>query len=227
MRFLAVLYYDNLLSSEGISLNHRLRIVFFIVGLAAGCWVQGLQSTAWASHGTDVFQAFTQHIGAQIGKDKQEFAIADSCTVYFYQHWNKKARPEVERIHFSPLSRTGLDLDCRKLFPEGLEQAREAFGNMQQRLSLSLTFYQMALVGDRDDNQEYSADEIHDLLEAFGLPFQEGQPLGGYMRPLTGLFDSIRRDVQFKFLMEGMQVLMNKGYRFTEADQRALNQELN
>ena len=85
----------------------------------------------------------------------------------------------------------------------------------------------MALVGDGDDNQEYSAHEIHDLLEAFRLPFQEGQPLGGYMNALTGLFDSIRRDVQFKYLMEGMQVLMNKGYRFSEADQRALNQELN
>lgn len=208
-------------------MNHYLCIVLLIFGLAGGYWEQGLQTTAWASPGSDVFQAFTQHIGAQIGKDKQEFAIADSCTVYFYQHWNKKRRPEVERIQFSPLSKTGLNLDCRKLFPEGLEQAREAFGNTQQRLSLSLTFYQMALVGDGDDNQEYSAHEIHDVLEAFGLPFQQGQPLGGYMRALTGLFDTIRQDVQFKFLMEGMQVLMNKGYRFTEADQAALNRELN
>jgi len=201
--------------------------VFLIVGLTGGWCVQGLQTTAWASPGTDVFQGFTQHIGAQIGKDKQEFAIADSCTVYFYQHLNKKPRPEVERIHFSPLSKTGLDPDCAKLFPEGLEQARQAFGNTQQRLSLSLTFFQMALVGDGDDNQEYSADEIQDVLEAFGLPFQEGQPLGIHMRALTGLFDSIRRDVQFKVLMDGMQVLMNKGYRFTDADQTALNQELN
>lgn len=208
-------------------MNQYLFPFLFSIGLVWGCGGQVLQATAWASPGTDVFQAFTQHIGTQIGKDKQEFAIADSCTVYFYQLWNKKARPEVERIHFSPLFRTGLDLDCVRLFPEGLEQAREAFGNSQQLLSLSLTFYQMALVGDGDDNQEYSAHEIHDLLEAFRLPFQEGRPLGGYMNALTGLFDSIRRDIQFKYLMEGMQVLMNKGYRFSEADQRALNQELN
>lgn len=197
------------------------------MGLAGGCCEQGLQTTAWASPGTDVFQAFTQRIGTQIGKDKQEFAIADSCTVYFYQHLKKKPRPEVERIHFFPLSKTGLNYDCGKLFPEGLEQAREAFGNTQQRLSLSLTFYQMALVGDGDDNQEYSAQEIQDMLEAFGLPYLEGLPHGGYVIALTGLFESIRNEVQFKFLMEGMQVLMNKGYRFTDTDQAALNRELN
>lgn len=208
-------------------MNHHLWTVLFIVGLAGGCWVQGLQSSAWASPGTDVFQGFTQHIGAQIEKDKQEFAIADSCTVWFYRHMNQKPKPEVERIHFSPLSKTGLDLDCAKLFPKGLEQARQAFGDTQQRLSLSLTFFQMALVGDGDDNQEYSAHEIHDVLDAFGLPFRKGQPLGGYMRALTGLFDSIRKDVEFKLLMEGMQVLMNKGYRFTDADQTGLNQQLN
>ena len=84
----------------------------------------------------------------------------------------------------------------------------------------------MALVGDGDDNQEYSSHEIHDVLDAYRLPFHEGQPLGRYMRDLTSLFDRIRREVQFQFLMEGMQALMDKGYRFTEADQTALNQEL-
>lgn len=208
-------------------MNHHLYTVFLVIGLAGGCWEQSLPATAWASPGTDVFHAFTQHIGAQIGKDKQEFAIADSCTVYFYQHLKKKPRPDVERIHFSPLSKTGLNYDCGKLFPDGLEQAREAFGNTQQRLSLSLTFYQMALVGDGEDNQEYSAQEIQDVLEAFGLPYLDGLPHGGYVIALTSLFDSIRKEVQFKILMEGMQKLMNKGYRFTEADQAALNRELN
>ena len=85
----------------------------------------------------------------------------------------------------------------------------------------------MALVGDGDDNQEYSSNEIRDVLESFGLPYQEGQPLGRYMEDLTALFDEIRGEVQFQFLMEGMQALMNKGYRFTGADQTALNQELN
>jgi hypothetical protein len=209
------------------SLNHRLCTVLLIVGLTGFCWVKGFHNFAWASPGTDVFQSFTRHVGAQIGKDKQEFSIADTCTAWFYQHMGQKPpRPEVEKIHFIPLGQTVPDLDCAKLFPDGLEQARKAFGHAQQLLSLSLTFFQMALVGDGDDNQEYSSDEIHDVLESFGLPFHEGQPLGRYIGDLTGLFDTIWREVQFQFLMEGMQVLMKKGYRFTGADQTALNQEL-
>ncbi len=188
--------------------------------------MQGLHTSAWASPGTEVFQGFTQHIGAQIGKDKLEFSIADTCTAWFYKRMGKKPRPEVEKIHFVPLVQNGTDLDCAERYPEGLEQARQAFGHTQQLLSLSLTFFQMALVGDGDDNQEYSSHEIHDVLDAYRLPFHEGQPLGRYMRDLTSLFDRIRREVQFQFLMEGMQALMDKGYRFTEADQTALNQEL-
>lgn len=209
------------------SLQYRLGTVFLIIGLTGFFWVHGFQSVSWASPGTDVFQSFTRHVGAQIGKDKQEFSIADTCTAWFYKQMGQKPpRPEVEKIHFVPLGETTPDLDCPKLFPEGLEQARKAFGQTQQLLSLSLTFYQMALVGDGDDNQEYSSEEIQDVLEAFGLPYLDGLPEGGYVIALTGLFDSIRRDVQFQILMEGMQVLMNKGYRFTGADQTALNQEL-
>jgi hypothetical protein len=209
-------------------LKHRLCTVLLIVGLAGACWGKGLQTSAWASPGTDVFQGFTQHVAAQIGKDKHDFSIADTCTAWFYKQMSQKPpRPEVEKIHFFPLGQTESDFDCAKLFPEGLKQARQAFGHTQQLLSLSLTFFQMALVGDGDDNQEYSSDEIHDVLESFGLPFYEGQPLKRYIGDLTGLFDKIRREVQFQFLMEGMQALMNKGYRFTGADQTALNQELN
>jgi hypothetical protein len=209
-------------------LKHRLCTFLLVVGLAGVCWGKGLQTSAWASPGTDVYQGFTQHIAAQIGKDKREFSIADTCTAWFYKQMGQKPpRPEVEEILFLPLGQTEPDFGCAKMFPEGLVQAREAFGNTQQLLSLSLTFFQVALVVDGDDNQEYSPDEIHDALESFGLPFYEGQPLGRYTRDLTGLFDNIREKVQFQFLMEGMQALMNKGYRFTGADQTALNQELN
>ena len=207
-------------------MKHRLCTVLLIVGLTGYGWVNGFQSSAWASPGTEVFQGFTQHIGAQIGKDKLEFSIADTCTVWFYKHIGQKPRPEVEKIHFFSLAQTDPDLDCAKRYPEGLEQARQAFGHTQQLLSLSLTFFQMALVGDGDDNLEYSSDEIHDVLNAYRLPFHEGQPLGRYTGDLTNLFDKIRREVQFQILMEGMQALMDKGYRFTEADQTALNQKL-
>ncbi len=134
---------------------------------------------------------------------------------------------EAEKISFFSLAQSDPDLSCARRFPDGLEQAREAFGHTQQLLSLSLTFFQMALVGDGDDNQDYSLNELHDVLESFGLPFQMGQPSRHYMGNLTNLFDKIRSEVQFQYLMTAMQTLMNKGYRFTDADQTALNQELN
>jgi hypothetical protein len=208
-------------------LKHRFNIILLIAGLSMFCGAQGLQTSAWASPGTEIFQGFTQHIGAQIGKDKLEFSIADTCTVWFYKHMNQKPMAESERVRFLPLGETEPDLDCANRYPDGLEQARQAFGHTQQLLSLSLTFFQMALVGDGDDNQEYSLNELHDMLESFGLPFYNGQPSRHYMINLTGIFDKMRGEVQFQHLMTAMQVLMNKGYRFTDADQTALNQELN
>jgi hypothetical protein len=200
-------------------------LVLVMMAMAGMGRMTGSQTSAWASPDTETFQGFTKHISIQIGKDKQQFAVADTCTAWFYKQMGRKPRPEVEQIHFIPLNRKARDLDCASLFPEGLEQARRAFGDTQQHLSLSLTFFQMALIGDGDDDQQYSAGEIHDVLESFGLPFQSGQMLGRYQEILTSLFDTIRSEVKFQFLMEGMQTLMNKGYRFTEADQSALNQE--
>jgi hypothetical protein len=197
-----------------------------VVALIGGVWVNGFQTVVWASPGKDVFQGLMNHIGTQIEIDKEEFATADTCMAWFYKQKGKKPRPEVERIHFFPLIPVAQQGECARQFPEGLEQVRQVFGETQQRLSLSLTFFQMALVGDGDDNYEYSANEIYDVLDSFGLPFYKGQPLGSYMADLTGLFDSIRHEVKFQFLMEGMQTLMNKGYRFTGADQTVLNQQL-
>jgi hypothetical protein len=209
------------------SLAYRLTIGFLVVGLAGFGLVNGTQSFAWASPGTDLFQGLTNHISLQIEKDKYQFSIADTCTAWFYKKMDQKPpRPEVELIRFLPLKQSGPGLDCANLFPEGLQQARQEFGNTQQHLALSLTFFQMALVGDGDDNQQYSAGEIHDVLDSFGLPFQDAQPLERYKETLTSLFDTIRGEVKFQFLMESMQTLMNKGYRFTGADQSALNQQL-
>ena len=82
--------------------------------------MQGLHTSAWASPGTEVFQGFTQHIGAQIGKDKLEFSIADTCTAWFYKRMGKKPRPEVEKIHFVPLVQNGTDLDCAEAVSRGV-----------------------------------------------------------------------------------------------------------
>lgn len=188
--------------------------------------VMGLHGQAQASPGTDLFQEFLQHVHTQIIKDKQEFSLADTCTAWFYkqqQHTKPKAGAQTVRFMFTrPLDSNH---ECVKRYSD-LEAAREGFGKAQQELSLSLTFFQMVLVGDGDDNREYNLQETRDVVESLGLPFFSHQPVTEYIGHLTGLFDRMRADVQFKSLMDGMQSLMNKGYRFTAADQEGLNAEL-
>ena len=182
---------------------------------------------SWSSPGTEVFQGFTNHISTQIYKDKRAFSIADTCTAWFYKNMGKEPKAaQAERIHWVPLTHPAPELDCAQRYPEGLEGARKDFGEAQQQLSLSLTFFQMALLGDGDDNEEYSSQEIQDVLEAFQVPFQDSPPMDRYLGDLTGLFDTIRSESQFQMLMEGMQALLSKGYRLTGADQAAMNKEL-
>ena len=183
---------------------------------------------AQASPGSEVFQTFTQHISEQIGQDKQKFAEADRCTAWFYKQMGKKPPPvaQAEKIHFLPISQSDSDSDCAKRYPNGLEEAREAFGLTQQRLSFSLTFFQMALVSDGDDDHAYNTQEMKDVLDSFGLPYRSGQSVDQYVSQLIGLFERHRPELQFPVLMASMQTLMDKGYRLTKADQTVLNQEL-
>ncbi len=187
----------------------------------------GLYSSALASPGTDLFQGFLQHVHAQIIKDKQEFSLADTCTAWFYkQQQHSKPKTGAQKVGLILDQPTDSSHECVRRYPGGLEAAREGFGKAQQELSLSLTFYQMVLVGDGDDNREYNLQETRDVVESLGLPFFSHQPVTEYITHLTGLFDRMRADVQFKGLMDGMQSLMDKGYRFTAADQEGLNEEL-
>ncbi|MGD9852654.1 MAG: hypothetical protein AB7T38_15460 [Nitrospirales bacterium] len=207
--------------------KHRRHIASLSVLLAGVIlFILGLHGQAKASPGTDLFQEFLQHVHAQIIKDKQEFSLADTCTAWFYkqqQHPKPKARAQTVRFMLSqPIDSSH---ECAKRYPD-LEAAREGFGKAQQELSLSLTFFQMVLVGDGDDNREYNLEETRDVVESLGLPFFSHQPVTEYIGHLTGLFDRMRAEVQFKGLMDGMQTLMNKGYRFTAADQEGLNAEL-
>lgn len=197
-------------------------------GLVAFSLMFALGSSVEASPGTEVFQGFTQHISEQIGKDKEEFAKADACTAWFYKQMGKKPPPaaQAEKIHFVPMSQPDVAADCAKQYPNGLEAAREAFGQTQQRLSFSLTFFQMALVSDGDDDHAYSTQEMQDVLDAFGRTYHSGQTVDQYVSQLIGLFDRNQLRVQFPVLMASMQNLMDKGYRFSKADQTALNLEL-
>ena len=197
-------------------------------GLVAFSLMFALGSSVEASPGTEVFQGFTQHISEQIGKDKEEFAKADACTAWFYKQMGKKPPPaaQAEKIHFVPMSQPDVAADCATRYPNGLEAAREAFGQTQQRLSFSLTFFQMALVSDGDDDHAYSTQEMQDVLDAFGRTYHSGQTVDQYVSQLIGLFDRNQLRVQFPVLMASMQNLMDKGYRFSKADQTALNLEL-
>ena len=200
--------------------------------LLSGLMTIGLMSSlvksVEASPGSDVFQSFTHHISVQIEKDKQAFAQADVCTAWFYKRMGKKPPPpaKVEKIHYVPISQPDPSVDCAKRYPNGLEAVREAFGATQQRLSFSLTFFQMALISDGDDDHAYSTEEMQDVLDAFDRNYQSGQSVDQYVGQLIGLFERNRPEIQFPILMAGMQTLMNKGYRFTKADQTALNHEL-
>jgi len=206
------------------NMNARWLVLGF---LALGLLVLPVRSVE-ASPGSEVFQSFTQYLSAQIVKDKQVFAEADACTAWFYKQMGKKPPPaaQAEKIHFVPISKADIEIDCTKRYPNGLEEAREAFGRTQQRLSFSLTFFQMALISDGDDDHAYSTQEMQDVLEAFGRAYLAGQSVDQYVSQLVALFERHRPEMQFPVLMASMQFLMDKGYRLTKADQTALNQEL-
>lgn len=193
-----------------------------IVGLV-GCLVVTiwLAEGSGAAMGRGVFQGFTEHITRQIAKDKVDFAEAESCTFWFYRELKKALtdRSEVQR-----LSLANEDPDrhfCAKRYP-GIDEARAAFAQSQSFLSLSLTFYQFALVADRDDDKRYDAVELSDILDSLHVvPVEGGLPLDVLAR-LNGKFDDVRHAAEFTALTQGMQVLYDKGYRLTREDQSAM-----
>jgi len=180
----------------------------------------------FAATGLEIFRGFTGHISQQIGKDKHAFAIAQSCTTWFYRQLKKHSKPPVSSIAFSSASPPGKPMDCLALYPEGLNGARKAFGNTQKNLSLSLTFYQLALVGDANDDGQYDGQELRDVLESFGMSDRSQHLSGQYLVALNGIFDRIRKTAEFPALMYSIEQLFGKGYRFTSSDQLALNQKL-
>jgi len=90
------------------------------------------------------------------------------------------------------------------------------------RASLSLTFYQLALVADRDDDEHYDAGELQDILASLNVAPLPGDHLQ-LLAMLTGKFDDVREAIEFTVLTDSMQALYSKGYRFTDADQAAMS----
>ncbi|MGB0909918.1 MAG: hypothetical protein ACPGYT_06105, partial [Nitrospirales bacterium] len=170
---------------------------------------------------------FTGHISEQILQDKQEFYVAQTCTTFFYKNFKKQPQPQVEKIAFHSISEPATDFDCPTRYPKGLDEAREAFSHTQQTLSISLTFFEFALVGDRDDDQQYAGSELRDVLESFGVSFKDHLPPAQYVTSLNTFFDTVMNTGKIETLTNSMSVLLGKGYRFTAADQAALSRELN
>jgi hypothetical protein len=179
----------------------------------------------------DVFGGFTAHIRHQVQSDKVVFAEAQTCTEWFYRQLRPNpSKPPSHGVSLSaepspsqPTSRTS---DCRTRYPNGLEAARKDFSLSQSLLSVSLTFYQFALVGDRDDNARYSMTELRDMLESFGLPFNEILPPSAHLAVLNAQFDTLHQSRGLEALMAGMSILYERGYRLTVNDQAFLNQVL-
>jgi hypothetical protein len=114
--------------------------------------------------------------------------------------------------------------DCSARYPGGLKAAREDFSSTQAALSLSLTFYEFALVGDRNDDGRYNASELQDVLESFELTYDRNRPDSIHLIVLTGTFDSLRKAGGLENLMTSMGKLYDKGYRFTPHDRSTMDQ---
>ena len=198
----------------------RKRVLGFTGGLAVALFMGGV---SWAAIGNGVFEGFVHHIAQQITRDKVDFVVAESCTTWFYEQLRKSpgVRPDVKRLSFSVAEKDPESNACASRYP-GINEARQAFAHTQSTLSLSLTFYQLALVADRDDDERYDASELRDMSTSLNVALLQGDHPFQLLAKLTGKFDDVRETVEFTILTDSMQALYSKGYRFTNADQAAM-----
>ena len=169
-----------------------------------------------------VFQQFTQHIDRQIQRDKQGFAQANHCVSWFYKA-KKKPLPPARGISWnvSPSSRP--EADCLRDYPGGINDARNDLAKIQALLSVSLTFYEFALVADQNDDASYSPVEIVDLFRSLSLSYDDGDPTQKLVKALTERFDAWYHKRNMDDLMHGMNDLYERGYRVTPSDRVELN----
>lgn len=195
------------------------KVLTAIPWLISCCVIVG--STASANDRPQAFTLLTDQIHGQIQKDKQGFVLAQNCTEWFYRERTPRSpRPKVEGVSFDSAS------DCSSRYPGGLNTAREDFSRTQSLLSFSLTFYEYALVADRNDDQRYSTRELQDMLEVLGLPYQEALTDEANLATLQNIFQQLHGSADLDLLMTGMTKLYEKGYRLTARDRRALDQAI-
>ena len=171
-----------------------------------------------------IFDHFTRHIQQRVATDKIAFARASGCTNRLYQQEKRKSAPApISPVHFTPANQPADKEDCLREYPEGLEAVRKDLHKTQTSLSVSLTFYQFALVGDRDDDERYSAEELRDLFGSLDLTYNPAHPATIHATELSGRFDAWHRTRNLESLMHGMERLYEMGYRVTSADRAQLD----
>ena len=169
-----------------------------------------------------IFQQFTQHIGRQIHKDKQAFAQANTCVLWFYKG-GKTHPPTVQGIGWNPTPSSHVEADCLRHYPRGMDDARDDLAKTQALLSVSLTFYEFALVADRNDDATYSPVELQDLLRSLTLSYHEEEPGPKQVTALVERFDTWYHSRNMDALMQGMSDLYERGYRVTPSDRVELD----
>ena len=217
-------------------MSTRFGHIYCTVWLLCCALTAGFASSSMAAtrmNGIDIFARFTEHIHRQADTDKQAFAVASQCMTWFYkQQRHKPAPPAVQNIAWSRQTTSpGIvaesseqeGSDCRTRYPDGIDAVRSDFQRTQAFLSLSLTFYEFALVGDGDDNATYSARELHDMLTALNLASEPSLGTDAHLRSLTSSFDSLHEARGMEALMTGMGKLYDQGYRVTTADKAHLS----
>ncbi len=194
----------------------------FIVVLIAPSWLGAAQDPRHTQDG--IFSRFSHHIQQQVESDKLAFAKASGCTNWFYQQEKHKPAPtDVQRIAFHRVLVPPSREDCLRDYPGGLESVREDFHRTQTSLSVSLTFYEFALVGDRDDDAHYNPQELLDVFESLTLPYDPTHSIAVQTAALTERFDAWCRTRNLESLMNGMGELYDKGYRVSPADRAELD----
>jgi hypothetical protein len=180
-----------------------------------------LPGVSWGRDNT-IFQQFTQHISRQIHKDKQAFAQANECVSWFYKA-EKTPPPTMQGIAWNPTPSSQIEVDCLRRYPSGMDDARDDLVKTQALLSVSLTFYEFALVADRNDDEVYSPVELQDLLRSLTLSYHDEEPAPKQVVALMERFDSWYRSRNMDALMQGMSDLYERGYRMTPSDRVELD----
>jgi hypothetical protein len=194
--------------------------------LAAGACFTALMCAlspgdSWGRDNT-IFQQFTQHISRQIHKDKQAFAQANACVSWFYKA-AKTPPPTVQGIGWTPTPSSQIEVECLRYYPSGMDDARNDLAKTQALLSVSLTFYEFALVADRNDDAIYSPVELQDLLHSLTLSYHDEEPAPKQVTALMERFDSLYHSRNMDALMQGMSDLYERGYRVTPSDRVELD----